>query len=187
MNYLDLSKVINRRVKRDLKLSIIAGFALFVFASLAAGEQPVDISPIEPWPKPLRKGGLLPKELMVTRGLPQPSVGVSAPLVIQFEFASVRLRPESIEVLRNLGKVLNKELKDEKVFVIEGHTDATGSRQYNDVLSDRRAETVKDYLVREMGVLPDRLRIVGKGSSEPADPEHPYAAENRRVVVNLGD
>jgi len=107
---------------------------------------------------------------MVTRGLPQPSVGISATL--QFEFASVRLKPESIETLRNLGNALNQELKDEKVFVIEGHTDAVGSRQYNDVLSDRRAEAVKDYLVREMGVLPDRLRIVGKGSSEPADPEH---------------
>ncbi len=123
---------------------------------------------------------------MVTRGLPQPSVGISATL--QFEFASVRLKPESIETLRNLGNALNQELKDEKVFVLEGHTDAVGSRQYNDVLSDRRAEAVKDYLVREMGVLPDRLRIVGKGSSEPADPEHPYAAENRRVVViNLGN
>jgi OOP family OmpA-OmpF porin len=51
---------------------------------------------------------------------------------------------------------------------IEGHTDASGRRAYNAVLSDRRAEAVKDYLVPEMHVSPDRLEAVGKGSSQPA-------------------
>jgi flagellar motor protein MotB len=46
---------------------------------------------------------------------------------------------------------------------------------------------VKDYLVHETGVSPDRLRTIGKGFSEPVDMKNPYAAENRRVVVvNLG-
>jgi len=50
-------------------------------------------------------------------------------------------------------------------------------------LSKGRAEAVKDYLVRETGVSPDRLQTVGKGYSEPANRKNPYAAENRRVVV----
>jgi OmpA-OmpF porin, OOP family len=106
---------------------------------------------------------------------------------ITFEFGSARLRPESVETLRNLGNALNQELKDEKAFVIEGHTDRTGTRSYNDALSKHRADAVKEYLVNEMGVSAERLQTVGKGYSEPIDPKHPYAAANRRVVmINTG-
>ena len=112
--------------------------------------------------------------------VPTPSVSLRT---ITFEFGSAQLRPELIETLRNLGNALNQELKDEKAFVIEGHTDKTGTRTYNDALSKRRADAVKEYLAKEMGVSPDRLQTVGKGFSEPVDPKHPYAADNRRVVV----
>jgi len=106
---------------------------------------------------------------------------------ITFEFGSAQLKPESIETLRNLGNALNQDLKDEKGFLIEGHTDKTGTRAYNEELSKRRADAVKDYLVKDLGVSADRLTTVGKGFSELADPRHPYAAENRRVVVvNIG-
>jgi OOP family OmpA-OmpF porin len=54
-------------------------------------------------------------------------------------------------------------------------------------LSEHRAEAVKEYLVKEMGVSAERLQTVGKGYSEPIDPKHPYAAGNRRVVmINAG-
>jgi OOP family OmpA-OmpF porin len=106
---------------------------------------------------------------------------------ITFEFGSAQLRPESVETLRNLGNALNQELKDERAFVIEGHTDRTGTRAYNDVLSKHRAEAVKEYLVKELGVSAERLQTVGKGYSEPVDPKHPFAAANRRVVmINAG-
>src|SRR6185369_3582976 len=81
---------------------------------------------------------------------------------ITFEFGSAQLRPESIQTLRNLGNALNQDLKDEKAFVIEGHTDKTGSRAYNDELSKKRAEAVKEYLVNQMSVSSDRLQTVGK-------------------------
>ena len=106
---------------------------------------------------------------------------------IQFAFGSAQLTPESSATLRNLGEALNHQLADQKSFAIEGHTDRKGTRAYNDELSKDRAEAVKDYLVRENGVSPDRLQTVGRGFSEPANPKNPYAAENRRVVVvNLG-
>jgi outer membrane protein OmpA-like peptidoglycan-associated protein len=106
---------------------------------------------------------------------------------IQFEFDSAKLMPQSIDTLKNLGNALNQELKDQKSFLIEGHTDAKGARQYNEELSKRRADAVKDYLVKEMGVAPDRLQTVGKGEADLALPKKPYAAPNRRVVVvNLG-
>jgi outer membrane protein OmpA-like peptidoglycan-associated protein len=104
---------------------------------------------------------------------------------IQFAFGSAQITPESSQTLRNLGSALNHELADQQPFLIEGHTDRKGTRAYNDELSKGRAEAVKDYLVRETGVSPDRLQTVGKGYSEPANPKNPYAAENRRVrVVN---
>jgi outer membrane protein OmpA-like peptidoglycan-associated protein len=102
---------------------------------------------------------------------------------IQFSFASAQLTPESSQTLRNLGNALKHELNDEKSFIIEGHTDRTGTRAYNDELSRERADAVKEYLVKEIGVSAERLQTVGKGFLEPADPTHPYAAENRRVVV----
>jgi OmpA-OmpF porin, OOP family len=106
---------------------------------------------------------------------------------IQFEFGSDRLKPDSLETLRNLGTALNQGLKDQKIFLIEGHTDAVGNPKYNTELSKRRADAVKDFLVHETGVAADRLQTVGKGSSEPAVPKNPFAAQNRRVVVvNLG-
>jgi outer membrane protein OmpA-like peptidoglycan-associated protein len=106
---------------------------------------------------------------------------------IQFTFGSAQITPESSETLRNLGNALNRELVDQKSFLIEGHTDAAGSPQVNTPLSRRRAEAVRDYLIHEMGVSPSRLQAVGKGSADPANPADPYAAENRRVVViNIG-
>ena len=113
-----------------------------------------------------------------------PSVTLEA---IAFEFGSAQLKPESIQELRNLGIALNQIVKDGPKLLIEGHTDNKGTAAYNLELSKRRAEAVKDYLIREMGVPADRLETVGKGSSEPVNPRDPYAPENRRVVVvNIG-
>jgi outer membrane protein OmpA-like peptidoglycan-associated protein len=103
--------------------------------------------------------------------------------MITFEFGSAQLKPEGVETLRNLGKALNEDLGDQKVFAIEGHTDATGTLDYNQELSRSRAQAVKEFLVREMGVAESRLEIVGKGPCELANPRDPYAGENRRVVV----
>jgi outer membrane protein OmpA-like peptidoglycan-associated protein len=102
---------------------------------------------------------------------------------IQFQFGSAQLTPDSVQTLKNLGNALNNELKDQAHFVIEGHTDAYGEARYNAELSKERAEAVKDYLVKEMGVADGRLEAVGKGSGEPVRGSSPYAAINRRVVV----
>jgi len=110
----------------------------------------------------------------------KPSISIQN---IQFEFGSAKLKPESVETLRNLGNALNQGLRDQKLFVIEGHTDAVGARAYNIELSRMRAQAVKDFLVNEMAVDASRLEVVGKGSAEPANRRNPYASENRRVVV----
>jgi outer membrane protein OmpA-like peptidoglycan-associated protein len=119
-----------------------------------------------------------------TSAAPHPSITFET---IQFAFNSAQLTPGSIATLHNLGNALNHELADQKSFRIEGHTDASGELQYNMVLSRRRADAVEDYLVRQAHVDPSRLRTVGKGPTELANPADPDGAENRRVVViNLG-
>jgi OOP family OmpA-OmpF porin len=129
-------------------------------------------------------GAVAASQRPATTESPAPRMAFST---IQFAFGSTQLTPESTETLRNLGDVLNHRLSDQKSFLIEGHTDRKGTRAYNDELSKGRAEAVKDYLVRETGVSPDRLQTVGKGYSAPANPNNPYAAENRRVeVANTG-
>jgi outer membrane protein OmpA-like peptidoglycan-associated protein len=102
---------------------------------------------------------------------------------VQFQFGSAQLTPDSIETLKNLGNALNHELADQAHFRIEGHTDAYGEAGLNDKLSMERAQAVKDYLVKEMGVADGRLEAVGMGSSEPVQGSSPYSAVNRRVVV----
>src|SRR5262249_20583371 len=79
---------------------------------------------------------------------------------ITFEFGSAQLRPQSIDELRNLGIALNQVVKNEAKLSIEGHTDKKGTRAYNDELSKRRADAVRDYLVKEMRIAPDRLETV---------------------------
>lgn len=108
-----------------------------------------------------------------------PAVGFK----VEFEFGSAQLRSEAVDVLRELGRALNGGLADQKLFEIEGHTDAVGTFAYNEQLSQARAEAVKEFLVKEMNVAPERLKVVGRAFCDPADPGNPTAAGNRRVVV----
>jgi outer membrane protein OmpA-like peptidoglycan-associated protein len=121
-------------------------------------------------------------------GCPAPSEAEQSekPMVgfrVEFEFGSARLKPDAVEVLRELGKALNGGLSDQKLFEIEGHTDAVGTFAYNEQLSEARAEAVKEFLIKDMNVAPERLKVVGRAFCEPLNPQNPYAAQNRRVVV----
>ena len=111
-----------------------------------------------------------------------PPVRPSLSLSIQFDFDSARIRPESLVALGNLAAALGSAALLPSKFVIEGHTDAKGSPDYNRKLSAQRAAAVKDLLVAK-GVEGGRLLSVGKGSSELANTSAPQAAENRRVKI----
>ena len=75
-------------------------------------------------------------------------------------------------------------------FRIEGHTDTVGSERLNQALSERRAEAVRDDLVRRHGIAAARLETVGFGETSLLVPTPDGTAEprNRRVqVINLGN
>jgi outer membrane protein OmpA-like peptidoglycan-associated protein len=102
---------------------------------------------------------------------------------INFGFNSAVL-PDSAHAMIDVVAQVMKESPDIKVRV-EGHTDAIGSADYNAALSERRALSVGEYLVK-VGIDPARLELVGKGMSEPLT-RNPYDPNNRRVqFVRMG-
>ena len=85
-----------------------------------------------------------------------------------------------------LGQVAEALLKDEAdaTYVVEGHTDSSGTAAVNNELSRKRAEAVRDYLV-ERGVPADRITAEGHGADQPVA-ENSTAegrANNRRVEI----
>lgn len=80
-----------------------------------------------------------------------------------------------------VAAMLAPELRGAR-FVIEGHTEASGSAAQNLRLSRERAEQVRNYLVA-LGVPAERLQAVGRGSTQLANAREPRAAENRRVRI----
>ena len=101
-------------------------------------------------------------------------------LPVQFGFDSAEILPAARRQLAALAEGI-RLLPAEKPVTIEGHTDATGTAQYNEQLSQRRAHSVKQYLVATHGISPARLRAIGMGQRGLLPDQDPYAAENRRV------
>jgi outer membrane protein OmpA-like peptidoglycan-associated protein len=96
---------------------------------------------------------------------------------VNFGFDSAVV-PNSAREMIDMIAQLMKETPQVKVR-IEGHTDATGSARYNLALSERRALSVGEYMVRG-GIDPSRLELVGKGMAEPLTADR-YDPTNRRV------
>jgi outer membrane protein OmpA-like peptidoglycan-associated protein len=114
-----------------------------------------------------------------------PQAKPSLSLLIQFDFNSSQIRPESQQALLNLSQALNSPELSPSKFAVEGHTDAKGLADYNQKLSQQRAEAVQAFLVKN-GVTQARLAASGKGSTQLANAANPLSAENRRVrIVNL--
>lgn len=103
---------------------------------------------------------------------------------ILFQTNSSELQADARTNIENLAKILNK-YKDTNIL-IEGHTDSTGSEDYNQKLSERRAESVASF-TQTMGVDQSRFTIKGYGETQPVAPN--VSAEgrqqNRRVEVAI--
>jgi outer membrane protein OmpA-like peptidoglycan-associated protein len=107
-------------------------------------------------------------------------------LEINFDYNSADISAKSMPSVQALGRALtNPDLKG-STFVVAGHTDAAGGEPYNQDLSERRADSIKKYLVDKYGISGTDLVTVGYGKSKLKDPNQPLAEVNRRVqVVNM--
>lgn len=101
-------------------------------------------------------------------------------LQVQFAYNSAEISPEMVGALDAVAEGIRIAGGEVRV-IIEGHTDAHGSEDYNLVLSMRRASAVKQFLVSRHGIRPDMLVVLGRGKSVPLVAENPFAPENRRV------
>ena len=165
-----------------LKFSLILiGFFLintsYAQAPMRSATSEELIQKLDPNSPPLRTRGF---RNLTPEAREKPTVDLS----IQFEFDSARLLPESRPLLDNLAKAINSDKLRGFTFVVEGHTDIVGSADYNQKLSDQRAMSVLAYLASK-GVSKERLKSLGKGSTELLMPDKPDAAENRRVRIIL--
>ncbi|WP_445383722.1 OmpA family protein [Robiginitalea sp. IMCC43444] len=103
---------------------------------------------------------------------------------ILFDTGKASLKTESVSVFVDIIKILN-EYPNAK-FTVEGHTDSVGSEKLNQQLSEKRANSVRDFLIKE-GIASDRLSAVGYGESRPIASNNTRAGrtQNRRVEINL--
>jgi outer membrane protein OmpA-like peptidoglycan-associated protein len=109
-------------------------------------------------------------------------------LEINFDYNSSELTPKAAPQLNSLGKALTSQKLAGSVILLGGHTDAKGSDEYNQGLSERRAETVKRFLIDSYKIPAANLVTAGYGKKGPKNPNDLYAAENRRVeIVNMAE
>jgi outer membrane protein OmpA-like peptidoglycan-associated protein len=112
-----------------------------------------------------------------------------------FQYDSADLQPSAIGQLQKLATLIKRNPKG--TFTVEGYTDSFGPPEYNLDLSQRRADSVKRYLVEVMGISPDQIQTRGFGQTKflvqpnlnvgPAQPdidaEIRRQQPNRRVVI----
>ncbi|WFU70910.1 OmpA family protein [Bradyrhizobium sp. CB2312] len=107
-------------------------------------------------------------------------------LEIQFDYNSADIAKTSVSSVQALGKALSDPALKGSTFVVAGHTDAIGGEEYNLGLSERRADTIKKYLVQNYGLNGTDLVTVGYGKTKLKDTANGADPINRRVqVVNM--
>ena len=102
---------------------------------------------------------------------------------IEFDSGKARLKKKSYSILMKAGEILNR-YGDAK-FVIEGHTDNVGSEAANLKLSQKRAQSVYNFLRKKFKINKDRVQVKGYGESKPIAPNDTKRgrAKNRRVEI----
>jgi outer membrane protein OmpA-like peptidoglycan-associated protein len=110
---------------------------------------------------------------------------------VLFDFDQAEIKPEAEQTLDKVGSVI-AQFPEVKVL-IEGHTDSKGSRDVNLALSKRRAEVVKEWLVKNKGTPASIITTTGFGETEPVTPntnpdgsDNPQGRQqNRRVDITV--
>lgn len=112
------------------------------------------------------------------------NINLVMPGNITFATGNAAINSDFYKVLDSVAVVL--EEFDKTIVAVSGHTDSTGSRAYNQTLSEQRAKSVADYL-RSRKIVDARIEVIGFGESHPiADNSTAEGrAQNRRVELTL--
>lgn len=159
-------------------------------AEIKPEPKPVLIPEAKPEPKPVLIPEAKPEPKLVPR--PEPKVVEKVILLedVHFDLDKSTLTKEAQTILKRNIQVL-KENPNMKI-VIQGHTSAIATEEYNQALSERRAKSVEGFLVKEGGIAPGRLSEIGYGETRLEKPEpNPELKEseaaqtNRRVIFKI--
>ncbi len=118
-------------------------------------------------------------------GCPAVAEVVRVELDVKFDFDKSKVKEESYGDIKNLADFMQQY--PDTSTTVEGHTDSVGTDAYNQKLSERRANAVRDVLVNQYGVGGDRVNAVGYGESKPVADNATDAgrAVNRRVEAEV--
>lgn len=168
-------------------LALVAALTWTAAPARAADEAAVDLGSKVPSADDIKEG-LFPDdecEQLKAAGFKcmgfKPPVRFSMPAAT-FKIGSAELPEQVMRQLDAFANVLRTRTNTDRKVRVEGHADATGDSALNMELSQRRAESAKQYLV-DKGVNPALITAVGMGAKAPKDARNPTAAENRRVVI----
>lgn len=126
------------------------------------------------------------EEVMVEEPMaPEPAEMVRVELDVKFDFDKSVVKEGSYGDIKNLADFMQQF--PQTTTVVEGHTDSVGTDAYNQGLSERRANAVRDVLVNQYGVSGSRVNAVGYGESRPVADNTTAAgrAINRRVEAEV--
>jgi outer membrane protein OmpA-like peptidoglycan-associated protein len=157
------------------------------FAQLLSREQIVQALIAQPAPLSLadrlrltRSPTFDNRDYVVASAPPKPSVDLHE---VYFEFNSAEITADAEPQLRELGPALSDPRLKGSTISIGGHTDAVGGDAFNQRLSERRAATIKWYLVDNFRLSATNLHAVGYGKQRPKNKADLFAPENRRVEI----
>jgi len=125
-------------------------------------------------------GALAATSVAAAAAASQAAAPTALSLPVPFAFDSADILPAAKPQLDAIAAGIRMLPADQKV-IVEGHTDAVGTEPYNEQLSQRRAQSVRRYLVAVHGIDASRLQAVGLGEHQPLPGRNPLAGENRRV------
>jgi outer membrane protein OmpA-like peptidoglycan-associated protein len=116
-------------------------------------------------------------------------IRIELPADILFDFDKAELKPRAQQALNQVGQIIRERAKS--TVVIEGYTDAKGSDNYNQKLSERRAQAVHKWLIEREGLGAVRMTAGGYGKNKPVAPnakpdgsDDPEGRQkNRRVEI----
>ena len=161
-----------RYIKADM--AVVTHPDIFKWKFAKRGEKQVEkptTPPVEP-----------PKTPDLTR---EPEVGTPIPLpekVVYFDYDKAVLKPEGKAAIQKNVQFLKENPKN--TVLLEGHCDERGTPEYNIALGERRAESVKNYMM-ELGIAGDRITTKSWGEEKPAAQGHDESAWrlNRRAEM----
>ncbi len=105
-------------------------------------------------------------------------------LTVYFDFDKANVRPNQVDKLKQVASRMKG--MPGKALYVEGHADERGTEEYNRTLGDKRAQSIREFLVKE-GLDPQMIPTITYGEDKPADPGHTSAAweKNRRGELIL--